>query len=56
MSVVLAPRTRAPAPGTRLTLAVVAIAAMILATVLTHRDDPIAAEATAMEPSPSIMF
>ncbi len=56
MSVVLAPRSRAPASGMRLTLAVVVIAAMVLATVLTHRNDPISAEATATDVSPSSMF
>ncbi len=56
MSVVLAPRARATAPGPRLTFAVVVIAAMVLATVLTHRNDTISAEATATEVSPSGMF
>lgn len=56
MSVVLAPHTRVPAPGPRLSLAVVVIVSVIMATVLTHRNDPISAEATATDVSPSSMF
>ena len=56
MSAVLAPHKRVPAPGPRLTLAVVVIAAAVMATVLTHRNDPISAEATATDVSPSSMF